>query len=371
MLSGVNASEFTASGLSTPFNLAAKQFVTFTVCCTPGDIGYRTATYTISGISSGQPTQVAINYNINGLSKTYIVPMALFGNEKVIKDTKKTEDVTITNGGTSTRTFTATITKGEDYTIQGSAQLSLAPGASSKFTVAFIPVSSGDKSGMLMISAPGLNDGFVTLGGIGACAVPVAKNVDLGSVAAGTTDGTTVEIPIINNGNYDWTVGTPQISPGDAFSFVAYGSSAVIAAGGNGTIKVNFRPMLANAYTAEITFPASGPCSESDLKIAISGQGVMSGVSDIVEADGFRLDQSTPNPAFGLTTIGFTTPAHAQVRIALADVTGKIVKEIANGSFDGGVHTVNFNASDIASGSYVYILESGATRLTRSLVVTK
>jgi hypothetical protein len=330
------------------------------------------AILTVGGNSMGRPTSVTVNYDINSLPlKSSIVPLALFDNEKVIKDTKKTEDVTISNGGSSTRTYTATITKGEDYTIQGAAQITLASGASAKFTVAFAPASSGDKSGMLMISAPGLSDGFVSLGGIGACAAPTAQKVDLGAFAAGTTDGTTVDIPISNSGNYDWTVGTPQISPNDAFSFVTEGSSAVIPAGGSGTIKVNFKPMLANAYTAQISFPTSGPCSESELKIAISGQGVMSGVRDVVEVDGFRLDQSSPNPASAMASIGFTTPAHAEVRIVLADVTGKIVKEIASGSFDAGSHTVNFNVNDIASGSYIYMLESGATRLTRSMVVTK
>jgi hypothetical protein len=87
--------------------------------------------------------------------------------------------------------------------------------------------------------------------------------------------------------------------------------------------------------------------------------------------DGFVLEQNAPNPALGSTNITFTAPKTSDVRIFLADMTGKMVKTIANSSYPAGSHSVSLDTKDLSSGSYVYILESGNVRLARQMVITK
>ena len=52
-------------------------------------------------------------------------------------------------------------------------------------------------------------------------------------------------------------------------------------------------------------------------------------------------------------------------------MSGKVVREIANSNYSGGKHSISMDTKELASGSYVYILESGATRIMRQMVVTK
>ena len=55
----------------------------------------------------------------------------------------------------------------------------------------------------------------------------------------------------------------------------------------------------------------------------------------------------------------------------LADVTGKVVKELANGNYTAGTHTIEFKTNDLGSGTYIYLLETGGTRLIRQMVISK
>ena len=71
----------------------------------------------------------------------------------------------------------------------------------------------------------------------------------------------------------------------------------------------------------------------------------------------FVLDQNYPNPASGLTSIGFILPVNAEVTLRILDVTGKVVStEIDNESLQAGEQTYTLDVSKFASGSYIYEL---------------
>jgi hypothetical protein len=55
----------------------------------------------------------------------------------------------------------------------------------------------------------------------------------------------------------------------------------------------------------------------------------------------------------------------------LYDPLGTVVKEIASGDFEAGLHEVKLNASDLASGIYFYKLSAGSFVNTKKLVVIK
>jgi hypothetical protein len=50
---------------------------------------------------------------------------------------------------------------------------------------------------------------------------------------------------------------------------------------------------------------------------------------------------------------------------------GREVKEIASGEFEAGIHTVQLNASGLASGVYIYRLNAGNYGSAKKLIVTK
>ena len=111
------------------------------------------------------------------------------------------------------------------------------------------------------------------------------------------------------------------------------------------------------------------------MMVSLTGEAdekpVTSSIKGDVSMKGFVLSQNSPNPASGKTSFNFTTPSTSAVRIILADVTGKTVRESASGTYGAGAHTVNVKTDDIASGRYVYILESDGARLVRQMVIAK
>ena len=92
---------------------------------------------------------------------------------------------------------------------------------------------------------------------------------------------------------------------------------------------------------------------------------------------GFTLDQNYPNPANGLTSIGFNLPVNAVVTLRILDVTGKVIStEIANESMAAGEQTYTLDASKYASSSYIYELTAvqpngQAVTLTKKMTLDK
>ena len=60
------------------------------------------------------------------------------------------------------------------------------------------------------------------------------------------------------------------------------------------------------------------------------------------------------NPFNPVTKIDFSLPLDAKVSIKLYDITGREVKTLVNDSRTAGYYTVQFNASDLSSGTYFY-----------------
>ena len=91
----------------------------------------------------------------------------------------------------------------------------------------------------------------------------------------------------------------------------------------------------------------------------------------------FTLGQNYPNPANGLTSIGFTLPVSAEITLRILDVTGKVVStEIANETMQAGEQTYTLDASKFASGSYIYELTAvqpngQAVTLTKKMTLNK
>jgi hypothetical protein len=83
------------------------------------------------------------------------------------------------------------------------------------------------------------------------------------------------------------------------------------------------------------------------------------------------LKQNYPNPFNPVTQISYELPEQSEVRLQVFDMTGRQVATLVNESVNAGAHTVNFNASNLSSGVYLYKLQAGSTVLTRKLTLIK
>lgn len=68
----------------------------------------------------------------------------------------------------------------------------------------------------------------------------------------------------------------------------------------------------------------------------------------------FSLEQNYPNPFNPVTNITFDIGTLSFVKIAVYDATGKEVSVLADYNFHRGRYTINFDASGLASGIYIY-----------------
>ena len=85
--------------------------------------------------------------------------------------------------------------------------------------------------------------------------------------------------------------------------------------------------------------------------------------SKVIEIDvyaplGYELSQNYPNPFNPATTIRYSLPETGRVKLAIYNVLGQEVKTLVNEIKEAGVHTINFNASDLNSGIYFYKLKA-------------
>lgn len=72
----------------------------------------------------------------------------------------------------------------------------------------------------------------------------------------------------------------------------------------------------------------------------------------------FGLSQNYPNPFNPSTMINFALPVEAKVTVKVFDAIGQEVATLVNGNIAAGNHTVNFDASKLNSGLYVYTINA-------------
>lgn len=108
----------------------------------------------------------------------------------------------------------------------------------------------------------------------------------------------------------------------------------------------------------------------------ISGTSGVSAVHQFAKADPaipdqFSISQNYPNPFNPTTTIQFSLPVGSQVEIMVYNILGQEVAKVADGYFDAGVHTAIWDASQNASGIYLYKIQAGTFTEIRKMLLVK
>ena len=90
----------------------------------------------------------------------------------------------------------------------------------------------------------------------------------------------------------------------------------------------------------------------------------------------FGLSQNHPNPFNPSTTITFAVPEASEVKLAIYNLRGQLIQTLHSGVISAGQHSVVWDGTDflgakVASGVYVYRLESKGFVLSKKLVFMK
>ena len=85
----------------------------------------------------------------------------------------------------------------------------------------------------------------------------------------------------------------------------------------------------------------------------------------------YNLLQNFPNPFNSTTVIDFTIPISEKVEISIYNISGQKVSTILNQKLYAGDYSLEFNATNLASGIYFYQIVTGKFRDVKKMVVTK
>jgi hypothetical protein len=90
-----------------------------------------------------------------------------------------------------------------------------------------------------------------------------------------------------------------------------------------------------------------------------------------LNSNSFTLEQNYPNPWNPTTTINYSLEKEGNVKLAVYNVIGSKVATIVNEYKQAGSYSVQFNGSNLASGIYLYRLESGIYSASKKFILLK
>ncbi len=161
---------------------------------------------------------------------------------------------------------------------------------------------------------------------------------------------------VVGNGSYTWSgagmtadVQTWLSNPADNFGWILVGNE-----GANRTAK--------RFVSRE---GASGPV----LRIFFSLNTAAEETGEVPDA--VRLAQNYPNPFRDETTIAYELESPQQVTLAVYDALGRQVTTLVDAVRGAGTHRAVFDAERLPPGVYVYRLDAGPTRRTRTMILLR
>ena len=173
------------------------------------------------------------------------------------------------------------------------------------------------------------------------------------------------------------------------------GESIVLRSGfkveAGATFSARIDPALQDAGSPPLTSAApavasAGSLQEQGIKETSSrgkraggegGEGERPAAKTLMDARGsavpvrHSLSDNYPNPFRRYTQVRYGLPADAHVKITVYDLLGRHVKTLVNAQRPAGHHRVRFDATALASGTYLCRLEAGDFVATRTMLLVK
>jgi hypothetical protein len=100
-------------------------------------------------------------------------------------------------------------------------------------------------------------------------------------------------------------------------------------------------------------------------------KGGVEGEDNLTVPTEYSLDQNYPNPFNPSTTINYQLPANNHVSLKVYDILGNLVSTLVDEEMEAGYYSVNWNASQLASGIYIYRIISGTYVSTKKMILMK
>jgi len=94
-------------------------------------------------------------------------------------------------------------------------------------------------------------------------------------------------------------------------------------------------------------------------------------VEELTETISYSLEQNYPNPFNPSTVIEYAVPKESIVNLSIFNVLGELVSTLVNEQKKPGYYEYQFNASDLASGIYIYRIQAVEFFQTKKMILLK
>ena len=183
-------------------------------------------------------------------------------------------------------------------------------------------------------------------------------------ITVGSSAGTTA-IKVTNTGG-----GTMNWSAASDIFWLTIENSA--SGSNNGTVNIKYCNNNSVTRSGTVTITADG-VSGSPKTIEIYQKSIVTDVESLTSAIpvNFQLEQNYPNPFNPSTKIRFSLPSESHVVITIYNMLGERIAKIADGDYAAGYYEVNFNAGNLSSGMYMYVISAGNFVQAKKMILTK
>jgi hypothetical protein len=145
------------------------------------------------------------------------------------------------------------------------------------------------------------------------------------------------------------------------------------------TVYITAEDAVGNTTTVpyKVTVPksaSSGPAVEDAVLYTVTSacpNSPKGGVRTAATAVTLDLGQNYPNPFNPSTTIRYALPVDGHASLRVFDMTGAEVAVVFSGVQTAGAYAVEFDASALPSGAYMYRLEQAGTSATKLMQLMK
>jgi hypothetical protein len=188
--------------------------------------------------------------------------------------------------------------------------------------------------------------------------------------------GTTFTLnPTINNSvkGVIWKTGASQGNSSVLCGYVKFGSGRVVFVGDSSPADDG------TGQSGNSLYPGwTGEANGDHRRLHLNGSLWLAKVTGITSANEqesqiseFELNQNYPNPFNPSTTIEYSLPSSSNVSLKVFDILGNEVADLVNGLQNSGKHSIEFNASNLPSGLYIYRVQAGDFLSNKKMVLLK
>ncbi|HQH56145.1 MAG TPA: choice-of-anchor D domain-containing protein [Candidatus Marinimicrobia bacterium] len=116
-------------------------------------------------------------------------------------------------------------------------------------------------------------------------------------------------------------------------------------------------------------FDYAGNESDFSLEVNAAVVGIQENLVNIPIQ--YAISQNFPNPFNPTTTISYQLPKSSFVKLAIYDINGRLIETLVNENKNAGYYSINWNASSVSTGIYIYRIDAGEFTCVKKCLVVK